>query len=76
VKLIRLKSGSAPGKAKVSVLAKGANLGFAGSAPLLPLDQDPKVTVQLTNSDGRCWTADYSAPAIVNQSSEFSDKGD
>ncbi len=76
VKRIRLKAGSTPGKAKIIVFGKGDNLDFASLAPLLPLDQSPKVTVQLTNSDGRCWTADYSAPAVVNNSDKFVDKGD
>jgi hypothetical protein len=57
-------------------------LGAARQSPalvsgfLLPLQQSPKVTVQLTNSDGKCWTADYSAPARLNRTDGFFDKGD
>ena len=72
VQMLRLKAGAT---AKMTWIAKGANLGFATLAPL-PLDQSPKVTVQLTNSDGRCWTADYSTPAATNTSDRFTDKSD
>ena len=65
-----------PGRAGITWLAKGAGLGFAGLGPVVPLDQSPKVTVQLTNSDGKCWTADYSAPARGNGGGKFIDKGD
>jgi hypothetical protein len=76
IKLIRLKPGTIPGRAKVLVLGKGVPLGFAGLEPLLPFDQGPTVTVQLVNSNGKCWSADYSAPPIFNQSDKFLDKGD
>ncbi len=76
VKRIVLKAGTELGKAKVLLLAKGANLDFAGLEPLLPLAQDPEVTVQLTNSDGKCWTANYSAPPRVGHTDRFLDKGD
>jgi hypothetical protein len=75
VKLIRLKAGAA-GSASVTWLAKGDNLDFTSLAPLLPFDQSPKVTVQMTNSDGECWTAAYSAPARANDHDGFVDKGD
>lgn len=76
VKLIRLKPGATPGKAQVGVIAKGPRLGFTPARAVLPLDQSPKVTVQLSNSDGRCWTADYSAPASKNDARQFKDVGD
>jgi hypothetical protein len=44
--------------------------------PLLPLVQDPTVTVQLKNDAGICWDADYSPPALRNVQSEFRDKSD
>jgi hypothetical protein len=75
VKLIRLKAGAA-GSARITWLAKGGNLDFASLGPFLPFDQSPKVTVQVTNSDGQCWTAEYSAPARANQRDAFVDKGD
>ena len=43
---------------------------------MLPLAQSPAVTVQLTNSAGKCWSADYSAPARMNRSDSFFDRGD
>jgi hypothetical protein len=62
----------ADGKARISVQAKGANL----LLPSLPLDQKPRVIVQLKSSAGACWEADYSAPATSNISSQFKDKSD
>jgi len=76
VKMIRLRGGTVPGRASVTWLAKGPGLGFASVGPVVPLDQDAKVTVQMTNSNGKCWTADYSAPARVNGGGRFIDKGD
>ena len=76
VELIKMKSGTVPGRAKISFLGKGANLRSMSPGPLLPFDQSPKITVQLTNGDGRCWTADYSTPAVVNRSDRFLDRGD
>jgi hypothetical protein len=34
------------------------------------------VTVQISNLDGFCWDADFSAPAKQNASDGFADKGD
>ena len=76
VKMIRLRGGTVPGRASVTWLAKGAGLDFASLGPVVPLDQDAKVTVQMTNSAGTCWTADYSTPARVNGGGRFMDKGD
>jgi hypothetical protein len=76
VKMIRLRSGTVPGRASVTWLARGAGLDFASLGPVVPLGQDPKVTVQMTNSNGKCWTADYSTPARVNIGQRFADKGD
>jgi hypothetical protein len=74
VQHIRLKAGTTKGQLMVS--GKGTGLGFAELEPLLPFDQSPTVTVQMTNSDGRCWTADYSAPALSNERTGFLDSGD
>ena len=76
VKLLRLKPGNVPGKAQITLLGAGPNLDFASDAPLLPFAQSPKVTVQLTNSDGRCWTTDFSTPAVTNTGEVFTDRGD
>ncbi len=68
---LTLKAGAA-GAAKITVKGKSVNLGM----PALPLAQDTTVIAQLVNSDGACWEATYSAPAIKNQSDQFKDKGD
>ncbi len=69
---IRLKEGST-GKAKITVMGKGADLVM----PSIPVPQP--ITVQLVNSDGECWEATYSAPAIKNTAGplgQFKDKAD
>jgi hypothetical protein len=71
LKQIILQQGVA-GKAKITVSGKGANLGL----PTLPLKQDPGIVVQLQNSAGVCWEADYSTPAKPNNSASFKDKSD
>jgi len=38
------------------------------------LNQDPAVTVQLVNSQGKCWTANFTAPALKNETQKFRDK--
>ena len=58
------------GKARISWKAKGTGL----LMPSFPLNEDPRVTVQLKNSAGTCWEAVYSAPATVNTGSQFKDK--
>jgi cysteine-rich repeat protein len=75
VRKIGLKLGPA-GKAKVDVFAKGANI----DPPLVPFDgasfydQDGKVTVQLINSVGKCWSSDFPVPALKNDVDKFKDK--
>ncbi len=69
---ILLREGST-GKAKITVMGKGANLVM----PSIPVSQP--ITVQLVNSDGECWEATYSAPAIKNTAGplgQFKDKAD
>jgi hypothetical protein len=60
-----------PGTAHISLKAAGANL----LLPTLPFDQDPTVTIQLTNSLGECWDADYSS-ALRNEIGNFKAKSD
>ena len=67
---LTLKSGAAPGKAKILLKGKGVNLAM----PSFPLAQP--LTIQLRSSTGVCWDAVYSAPAIRNQSDQFKDKSD
>ena len=74
VKQLRLRAGAA-GKAAIALQAKGPNLGLAPTG-VLPLAQDPRVIVQLTNDAGQCWSADYAAPARVNRPDAFLDRGE
>lgn len=60
------------GFAKITLKGQGANL----QMPILPLDQDPAVIVQLVNDQGVCWDANYTAPAIANEQVQFRDKSD
>jgi len=60
-----------PGTAHISVKATGLNL----TPPSLPLQQDPKVTLQLQNDLGECWDADYTT-AQRNEIGNFKAKSD
>jgi len=68
---LQLTAGAA-GKAKIVAKGKGPNLAM----PAFPLLQDPTVVVQVQNSDGGCWEADYSAPAKKNDSAQLNDTSD
>jgi hypothetical protein len=50
------------GKARVSVKARGTEL----PDPPMPFQQNPLITVQVINSLGNCWGADYVSPARTN----------
>jgi hypothetical protein len=52
--------------------AKGANLAL----PSLTMAQDPRIRVQLVNSDGACWEGSYSQPAVRHDQKVFHDKVD
>jgi hypothetical protein len=65
-----LQEGREAGRARISVVGKGAALGLRSPASLVP-----PLTVQLTNTDRRCWEAVYSVPARMN-SSAFEAKAD
>jgi hypothetical protein len=60
------------GAAQIGLKAIGDNL----QIPMLPLDQDATVTVQLKNDQGICWEANYTAPALKSDQVEFRDKSD
>jgi hypothetical protein len=68
---LRLKQGLREGKAGMKVKAKGVNL----TLPELPLTQSPKVVVQLRNSFGSCWGAEYGT-ARRNDAKRFNPKSD
>jgi hypothetical protein len=72
VKQLKLRAGVA-GRAQAALQAKGSGMGFAPG--MLPLAQSPSVTVQLTNTNGACWSADYAAPAKINRTDAFVDRG-
>ncbi|HLK11005.1 MAG TPA: hypothetical protein VKW76_06460 [Candidatus Binatia bacterium] len=66
VQRLRLKDGSLPGTASITVRGLGARL----PVPSLPITNGPKVTVQLRNGAGACWEADYSS-ALRNDAVRF-----
>lgn len=55
------------GKARVSVKARGAAL----PDPPMPFQHDPLITVQVVNSAGSCWGADYVNVPKVNTASKL-----
>ncbi len=67
---LNLKEGLAPGKAKIGLKGKGANL----DTPTLPLALP--VIVQLRNSNGVCFETTHSAPAQKNDGAQYKDKSD
>jgi endoglycosylceramidase len=71
VRQVILKAGAA-GKSKIQVRGQGLALAL----PVLPLGQDPTVTVQLRSSAGQCWEAAYSTPARRNRVDQFKDRAD
>jgi hypothetical protein len=70
VRSMVLQEGLEPGKARIVVVGKGAQLGVPSLVTLVP-----PLTVQLANSDGRCWEASYSFPARFEPST-FKAKAD
>lgn len=64
-----LKSGD-EGKAVLVLKGQGVSL----EPPPLPLDQDPEVSLQVRNSSGVCWGADFATPAKSNAGTSFKDK--
>jgi cysteine-rich repeat protein len=70
IQQIVLKAGE-DGKAKIVVKGRGDLLQMPSPMPVaMP------IRVQLSQSDGVCWEANYSAPAIQNRSDLFKDKAD
>jgi hypothetical protein len=67
---IQLKAGPG-GKAKAQARVRGPNLVL----PSLGLSQDTTVTAQLVGKNAACFEAEFSAPARVNSSEQFRDKG-
>jgi cysteine-rich repeat protein len=67
IQQVVLKAGLA-GKTKIQVKGTGVNL----PTPTLPLSLPVKV--QLKNSNGVCWEANYAAPALKNTTGLYKDK--
>jgi cysteine-rich repeat protein len=63
----KLKAGT--GSASLSVKGRGRYF-----APELPFTQESRVTVQLWNSAGACWTTELSAPADRSSPTQFRDR--
>ena len=72
---LQLTSGAA-GKAKIVLKAKGERLPIPIPDAARLFAQDTAVIVQLVNSSGRCWEADFSEPAKKNDATQFNDKSD
>ncbi|HVO25889.1 MAG TPA: choice-of-anchor V domain-containing protein [Candidatus Margulisiibacteriota bacterium] len=72
---LQLTAGAA-GKAKIVVTGKGERLPLPQPVGGRLFAQDTAVSVQLVNSDGMCWEADFSAPAKKNDLKQFNDKSD
>lgn len=66
-----LKAGAA-GRAKLLLTAKGASF----AVPPLPAAQDARLTIQLRNGAGTCWSAEFAAPAFLNDGEVFKDLSD
>ena len=66
----------AAGKAKIVVKGKGERLPLPVPVGFSLFAQDTAVIVQLVNSDGTCWEADFSSPAKKNDLKQFNDKSD
>ncbi|MBY0279601.1 right-handed parallel beta-helix repeat-containing protein [Candidatus Binatia bacterium] len=69
VESVLLRAGVA-GKSSIVLVARGASL----APPVLPLAQDPTVTVQLRSSGGACFGAAYTAPARKSDATQFRDQ--
>ncbi len=59
---LQLKTGAAA-KTKVKLTAKGAALPLPAAAGTAYFEQDPKVVVHLFNSEGACWTSEFTSAA-------------
>jgi uncharacterized repeat protein (TIGR01451 family) len=69
IRRMTLKAG-ALGRARVSVEARGV----VKPDPPMPFQQSPSITVQVVNSIGSCWGADYVSAAQVNTEQRLSAK--
>jgi cysteine-rich repeat protein len=72
---VQVRPGSS-GKSKAQVRLKGAGLALPGpNAGSEYFDQDPRITVQLINELGVCWTSEFTpAGTKRNDSSQFNAK--
>jgi len=55
------------GRAKMLMTARGVSLPMPAQAtPFQFFVQDPRVTVQLLNDEGMCWTTDFTVPETTH----------
>ena len=74
VKAIALKAG-AEGKAKVQLTAKGTAIPMPTPVGVdQNFAQDTRVIVQLVNSEGFCWSSEFTGPAARNNGEQFKDR--
>jgi hypothetical protein len=57
VKQIKLRPGAVDGKSRARLKARGVNLPLPAAVGATFFAQDPQVSLQLHNSEGRCWTS-------------------
>jgi hypothetical protein len=77
----RYSQGKGASSMRLTLRTRGADtrIMLSGRGARLVVDPLPAaqpLTVQLQNSDGRCWEADYSAPARRNEDGQFRDQAD
>jgi hypothetical protein len=65
IRRVQLKAGN--GNASIALFGRGMAL------PPRPLEQDRRVVVQLVNTEGTCWTAEFPSPAKRNDAVKFRD---
>lgn len=73
LKKLVLKAG-ADGKARAIFVSRGDRATVPAPATPKFFQEDGRVRVQLVSSAGKCWEAEYTAPAIRNRSDLFRDK--
>jgi hypothetical protein len=70
-----MRADTAGRKAKLIYFGRGENLSFPAPATAERLlAQDGRVRVQLVNSDGQCWSADFLPGSIRDRVDLFKDK--
>jgi hypothetical protein len=66
-----LLTAGAPGRAKMRVKAVGVATPLPGPVGGLYFNQDPKLTVQLSNESGQCWGSEFTSAPRDNDAGGF-----